>query len=84
MTYGRIALLAQLVEDGLVFTQVVDTPMGHRHHNTKVQDGAEHQHERDGQGEDQEREHYNLGYGHAAPAILLTKNIPSFYHPIRW
>ena len=45
---GRVALLAKLIEDSFVFTEVEDTPMGNGHDNGKVQDGAEHQHERDG------------------------------------
>src|SRR5437660_480034 len=62
-----IALLAKLVKDAFVFTEVVHAPVSHGHHDAKVQNGAEHQHERDGQGEDQECVQQQLGYGHHTP-----------------
>ena len=64
---ARIALLAELVEDALVFTEVVHAPVNSGQYYTKVQDGAEHQHERDGEIESQEREQHDLGNGETAP-----------------
>ena len=63
----RVALLAELVEDALVFTGIVDAPVSNGHHDAKVQDGTEHQHERDGEVEDQERDQHELGNRSTAP-----------------
>ena len=67
MAYGCIALLAELVEDGLVFPQGVHAPVSGGYDDGEAQDLAEHQHERDGKSEDQERVQHKLGHGHTAP-----------------
>src|SRR5438067_8291487 len=53
-----IALTAKLVKDRLVFAEGGHAPMSHGHHDSEIQDGAEHQHERDGECEDQDGEQY--------------------------
>ena len=62
-----VALLAELVEDGFVFTEVVHAPVSNRHRDGKAQNGAEYQHERDGEAEDQERVQQKLGHSHTTP-----------------
>lgn len=62
-----IALLAELVEDALVFAEVVHAPVSGGQYYGKIQDGAEHQHERDGEVESQEREQHDLDHGDTAP-----------------
>ncbi len=62
-----ITLTAKLVKNRFVFAEGGHAPMSHGHHDSEIQDGAEHQHERDGQGEDQDGEEYQLGHGHNTP-----------------
>ena len=50
---NRVALLAELCDEALVFTDIVHAPLGGWYDEGEAQYGAEYQHERDGEGEDQ-------------------------------
>lgn len=63
-----ITLTAKLVKNRFVFAEGGHAPMSHGHHDSEIQDGAEHQHERDGQGEDQDGDQDPVERGELGPS----------------